>query len=401
MIIDSFTMNFDKPVTGQLAVEASYKMGDKIFKIKLVSTFESKVGSGEIKKTLDLVGDAQTGLIENLGEDVAAMNWDEIQRHLAAFGDEKTCQLQKDGFAAFSAGDVSIPKVIHLQFQEERGDLHFKGAHRHGSDIYVFKIATGFPNNTERGLSVTNGLMIAFSALTGQALVVLKDEGNLTDLRTAIAGRIAAEELMPADELKAIGVLGTGVQARLQSQQLGSLYPNCRQLVVWGRNNANARLYAEEMGNNSWQVTVVDSPGEVAEKANLIVTTTAAENALLGADAKYLPHTVIIAIGADMPGKIELSAELLRKADTVLIDSIAQGKDHGNASEALKSAVIQEEDLQEFGDYIAHGYKNSKTDRRLEIFLSSGIGVQDLQIVAAVIAGSLGDSLGDTDKLAN
>jgi ornithine cyclodeaminase len=280
------------------------------------------------------------------------------------------------------------------------GDLHLKGAHKKGGKIYVFKIATGFPHNSERGLLPSQGMMMAFDAATGEPLVVLKDEGHLTDLRTAIAGRNAAQALMPAEDLTGIGVLGTGVQARLQIAQLHSLYPSCRQLTVWGRTQANAIAYAKEMTESGWQVTVADSPRQVADRSNLIITTTGSEQALLDADDITTANTLIIAVGADMPGKVELSPALLKKADNVLIDSITQGIDHGNAARAIKQGVINESDLQEFGDFLANGFhagfnydddpktKKTNTDNTLKIFLSSGIGVQDLQIVQAVTDSS-------------
>ncbi len=83
-----------------------------------------------------------------------------------------------------------------------------------------------------------------------------------------------------------------------------------------------------------------------------------------------------------------------------MIDSINQGKDHGNAAGAIKDGVISESDLQEFGDFLLNGFNNDddlkikhkkpETENKLIIFLSSGIGVQDLQIVQAVIESSKG-----------
>ena len=169
---------------------------------------------------------------------------------------------------------------------------------------------------------------------------------------------------------------------------LKDLYPQSRQLTVWGHTPTNAVAYAREMTQNGWQVTVVDSPKQVAKTANLIVTTTASEVALLGADDITKENTLVIAIGADMPGKLELAPSLLKKADCVLIDSIKQGKDHGNAAGALHNGVIVESDLQEFGDFLNNGLKNPQAAKKLKLFLSSGIGVQDLQIVQAVLAGS-------------
>jgi ornithine cyclodeaminase len=377
--------------------------------IKFTTEFEQSIAvdpvaghanNDVIKRQLTLVGDAHTGVITAMfpggeGEgsklSLRQLDWAAIQECLQVVGTDKVWQLQKDGFKAFSAGEVSIPPVIYMQFDghpNSSGDLHLKGAHKKAGEIYVFKIATGFPGNSDRGLLPTQGLMIAFDARTSEPLVVLKDEGHLTDLRTAIAGRNAAEELMPAADLIGIGMLGTGVQARLQIAQLESLYPNCRKLTVWGHTPTNTDRYASEMTDNGWDVTVVETPKEVADHSNLIITTTPSKEALLDAHDITTKNTLIIAIGADMPGKIELSPALLKKADCVLIDSIVQGKHHGNAAGAIRDGVISENDLQEFGDFLNNHAGAAEMNNKFRVFLSSGIGVQDLQIVQAVIAGS-------------
>lgn len=406
IVSETISMDFDSPASGNLTITATYKSGADHFIIKFFSQLQSPVNSDQGQcRRLTLVGDAHTGIIiallpqsENIHPsdthnpvttttNIPELSWADIQQCLETTGNETVWQLQNQGFKAFSRLDVIIPEVIYLPFKG-RGDLHLKGAHKSGGDIYVFKIATAFYNNSACGLTPSQGLMMAFDAKTGDPIVVLKDEGNLTDLRTAIAGRNAAQQLMPEAELTGIGVLGTGVQARLQVSLLKDLYPQCRQLTVWGRTPTNTATYAREMTQNGWKVTVVDSPKQVAKTANLIVTTTASDVALLEADDITQENTLVIAIGADMPGKLELAPSLLKKADCVLIDSIAQGKDHGNAADALHNGVIVEADLQEFGDFLNNGLRNPQAAKKLKLFLSSGIGVQDLQIVQAVLAGS-------------
>lgn len=416
MTNDEIRMNFESPAQGRLLIKGYHKAGEKNFVIKMMTEFQA-TDDDLIKRKLTLVGDAFTGEItamlsqsdekESPIEErklakklVPELNWTEIKKCLQATGNETVWQLQKEGFKAFSAGQVSIPAVIYMPFKGY-GDLHLKGAHKKGGEIYVFKIATGFPQNSKHGLLPTQGMMMAFDATTGAPLVVLQDEGHLTDLRTAIAGRNAAQELMPADDLTGIGMLGTGVQARLQIAQLQSLYPDCKKLTVWGRTQEKAIAYAKEMTESGWQVTVANSPRQVSDHSNLIITTTPSEEPLLDADDITTANTLIIAIGADMPGKIELSPALLKKADSVLIDSINQGKDHGNAAGAIKDGVISGSDLQEFGDFLVNGFNTgfnydddpkikietnkTETENKLTVFLSSGIGVQDLQIVQAVI----------------
>ena len=406
MVTDEINMCFENPAQGKLIIKGGFKTGEQHFIIKFKSTFKSKLKSIEandnsINRCLTLIGDAETGVITSMlidgaiehkdesreeSSQLSDFDWTEIQNCLSATGDENVWRLQKEGFKAFSSGKVTIPPVIYMPFKGY-GDLHLKGAHKNQGDIYVFKIATGFPSNVELGLQPSQGMMIAFDAITAKPLMVLRDEGHLTDLRTAIAGRNAAEEMMEADELIGIGVLGTGVQARLQITLLKNLYPHCNKLTVWGHTKANADKYANEMTDNGWEVNIVDTPKQVAQSSNLIVTTTPSEVALLEAADITYTNTLIIAIGADMPGKVELSADLLKKAASVLIDSISQGKDHGNAAVAIKDNVINESDLQEFGDFLINGYKDPQAKNQLRLFLSSGIGVQDLQIVQAVIEG--------------
>jgi ornithine cyclodeaminase len=394
MNIDEMKMDFKSPAKGGLVITGGHEPGDMNYFLKVVSELSSEVGLN--KRTITFVGDAETGVITGIrpegGEakaDVPEIDWATIQNHLAVLGTHKVNQLQRDGFAAFSAGKVTIPTVVHMNFPAQGGDLHMKGAHAEGGSIYVFKIATGFPNNKDKGISTHQGLMIAFDAKTGDPIMVLKDQGNLTDLRTAISGRNAAEILMAPKELTGIGMLGTGVQARQQVEQLESLYPNCRDLTVWGRTTANTEKYANDMRKRGWSVTIVDNPRAVADAANLIITTTPTESALLDANDITNPNTLIVAIGADMPGKVELTPTLLKKASNVVIDSIIQGKHHGNAADAIKTGVISEDDLQEFGDLVTNGLRNPELAKSLRIFLSSGIGVQDLQIVEAVIKGSM------------
>jgi len=398
MITHQVEMGFKRPTCGQLIAQSGHQIGGKHFVVKLSTEFNPSDGTnGVIKRTLMLVGDAQTGeiiaLLPTGGDNktkIKEMDWTAIQSHLDTLGNNAVRQLQKDGFVALSADKVTVPEVLYLPFTDPTGqyigDLHLKGAHSQDGTLYALKVATGFPGNQALGLSPSQGIMIAFNASTGEPLVVLKDEGNLTDLRTAIVGRNAAEAMMPPEALTGIGVLGTGIQARLQVQQLES-YSDCRKLTVWGHTAKNRDRYIEEMQARGWTVTIAENPQEVAQKANLIITATPSHKALLDAD-DIRPGTLIIAIGADAPKKLELTPKLLAIASHLVVDSITQSQYHGNAAGALKEGVIQLDELQEFGQVLSHGLQTPKNKDNIIIFLSSGVGVQDLQIVQAVIAGA-------------
>ena len=139
----------------------------------------------------------------------------------------------ESGFAAYSSGLVVVPPVGELSFQSPPGDVHIKYGYVKDDDVYVIKIASGFYENKLKNLPVGNGMMLVFSQKTGEPLAVLQDECYLTDVRTAVAGAIAAKHLSPKD-VDCIGVVGTGVQAKLQLKYLKKVI-NCNQALVWGR----------------------------------------------------------------------------------------------------------------------------------------------------------------------
>ena len=97
------------------------------------------------------------------------------------------------------------------------------------------------------------------------------DEGYLTDLRTAAAGALVAKYFAPK-KIKAIGIIGTGIQATLQLKYLQTI-TECKKVWLWGRNQNNAEVYAHQLGDD-FDICIASTPQEVALHCNLIVTTT-------------------------------------------------------------------------------------------------------------------------------
>ncbi|MBU1475669.1 MAG: ornithine cyclodeaminase family protein, partial [Acidobacteria bacterium] len=53
--------------------------------------------------------------------------------------------LIEEGFVAYSEGKCVVPPVGELIFEEPPGDVHIKYGYIRGDDVYVIKIASGFP----------------------------------------------------------------------------------------------------------------------------------------------------------------------------------------------------------------------------------------------------------------
>lgn len=289
--------------------------------------------------------------------------------------------LIEEGFGAYSRGEVVVPPVGEMSFDSPPGDTHIKYGYIKGDDYFVVKIASGFYQNPQAGLSSNSGLMLVFSQKTGMVQTILLDEGYLTDLRTAVAGRVAATHLGPID-IEAIGVFGTGIQARMQVLELKSLTA-CRDLVVWGRREAALADYRQEMEKQGFSVTTTTEAGQVGSACNLIITATPSATPLLYADM-IRPGTHITAMGSDTPLKQELDQAVLARADLVVADSVSQCKERGEIHQALQAGVVQVEEIVELGDIINGRHPGRTRKNQISVADLTGVAVQDIQVAKAV-----------------
>lgn len=285
------------------------------------------------------------------------------------------------GFVAYSEGNAVVPPVGELLFEDPPGDVHIKYGYLRGGDHYVIKIASGFSRNPERNLPSGNGLMLLFDQKTGALCCVLLDEGHLTDVRTAIAGAIAARYLAPS-RVERIGIFGTGAQARLQLHYLTGV-TQCRRVTVWGRHPEKLARYQEEMARAGFPIDTTLDAGEVASRCNLIVTATIATAPLLW-NEQIRPGTHITAVGADAAYKQELDAAILQTAHVVVADSISQCRERGEIAHALRAGLISEAQLVELGNVIAGKSRGRTSESQITVADLTGVAVQDLQIAKAV-----------------
>jgi ornithine cyclodeaminase len=287
------------------------------------------------------------------------------------------------GFAAYSRGEVIVPPVGELSFKAPPGDTHIKYGYIKNSDSFVIKIASGFYDNPKQGLPSNSGLMLVFSQKTGVLQAVLLDEGYLTDVRTAVAGQIAAKYLAPST-VSAIGILGTGIQARMQVSYLKEI-TSCRQVVAWGRSDENLFAYKEAMENDGFQVQTTTIAAEVAKNCNLLITATPSQQPLL-LEEMIQPGTHITAMGSDTSLKQELDTGILQKADLVVADSIPQCLERGEISKALLDKKITAGQVIELGNIINGNASGRSSAEQITVADLTGVAVQDMQIAKAVCA---------------
>lgn len=291
------------------------------------------------------------------------------------------------GFVAYSRGEVVVPPVGEMLFEEPRGEAHIKYGFIKNDDYFVIKVASGFYDNFKQGLPTNSGLMLLFSQETGVLLAVLLDEGHLTGARTAAAGAVAAKYMAPS-EVTRIGIIGAGDQGRRQLRLLESVTA-CREVTVWGMNQEEVDAYKADMEPLGYSVRTTLEPGEVAADCNLIVTVTPARRPLLQrADIRSGTH--ITAVGSDTPDKQELDPQILADADIVVSDSLVQAASRGEIYQAVTSGVLSRDRVVELGNVIADEELRRSSDEQITVADLTGVAVQDVQIAKAVFAALAG-----------
>jgi len=291
----------------------------------------------------------------------------------------------REALRRLSAGDAVQPPVMRIDVPEHRGEVDVKGAYLRGLDSFAVKMSSGFFDNPGRGLPTSSGLMVLLSAETGVPRAVLLDNGYLTDVRTALAGAVAADALARAD-IDTAAVLGAGAQARWQLRAL-LLVRRPRRALVWARRRAEAERLAGEMSASlGIPVEAVEEAERAVAGSDLVLTTTPATEPIL--EAEWLqPGVHVTAMGSDSEHKQELEPAVLARADVVVSDRRSQGLAIGELRAARAAGVdVSEARVAELGEVLAGTREGRTSDEQITVCDLTGTGVQDTAIARLAYA---------------
>ena len=127
---------------------------------------------------------------------------------------------------------------------------------------------------------------------------------------------------------------------------------------------------------------------DIGQHCNLIVTTTPSTEPLLL--SKHITRGAhITAVGSDAPHKQELDAEILKRADLVVADSIPQCLERGEIFQGIKANAIAPDHLSELGNVILGANVGRTSDDQITVADLTGVAVQDIQIAKAVYESSI------------
>lgn len=285
----------------------------------------------------------------------------------------------EDAFSRLARGEALVPPPIGIDVPEREAEIHVKSAFVRGLPAYAVKIASGFYRNVERGLPSTNGLMVVFNAETGAPQALLLDNGYLTEVRTALAGAVAAKYLAPA-RVHRVGVVGSGSQARYQVRAL-RLVRDFEEVLVWGRRPEAAAACAAEIGRTlGVPARPVGELGALVRDSQVVITATASRAPLLAAEDLH-EGLLVVAMGSDGVGKQELDPRVFTRAQKVVCDLKSQCFRLGELQHALAAGILSENSpIVELGELTSGRAVGREDEREVAVCDLTGVGVQDTAI---------------------
>ncbi|MBI5309897.1 MAG: ornithine cyclodeaminase family protein [Actinobacteria bacterium] len=288
---------------------------------------------------------------------------------LAAVSPEQAIERVTEGFKRFACGDWVMPSKVYLD-APPGGD--FRAMPARGDGLAIVKWVTSFPGNSAHGMPVVYGTIIVSSAESGEPLALI-DGRAVTALRTGAVAPIATRAIAP-EGARSVGIIGCGLH--------GAWVARCMAAAGYGDGvvfDATESLAASLAAEFGWRA---GTRAEAAGQDVVCTITPGSEPVVTAADLRPGQH--INALGADGPGKSELTPEAL---DSCLLfcDEWEQASHGGEITGAVARGVVARGDVTELG-WLLTGVSSMRRDDKPTLFDSTGLAIQDLAICTALMA---------------
>jgi ornithine cyclodeaminase/alanine dehydrogenase-like protein (mu-crystallin family) len=255
-----------------------------------------------------------------------------------------------------------------------------------GAPVYAVKVHAKFPDQRP----AIRGVLCLHSLHDGELLAIM-DSAHLTAVRTGVAAALAADTLSRPDA-GTVAVVGAGVQGRQQLMSLSSLR-SIRSVTVYDSSTDAAQQFSVEMSDRlRLLITPADSVEHAVRGADIVLVATWSRTPFIYSSA-LAPGAHVNSLGADEPGKAELSACAIRSS-TFFCDDRDLAVEMG----ALAGVGLTREHVAaEIGEVLAGTHPGRTSNDQLTVYGSVGLVFQDAvcawQVYQSAVAKCIGDQI--------
>jgi alanine dehydrogenase len=236
-----------------------------------------------------------------------------------------------------------------------------------------------------------------YDAESGDLLAIFQAD-KLGQFRTGAATGVAMK-YMAREEAASVGILGSGFQARTQLEAVCKVRP-ITSARVYSPNPDNRNGYAQEMSQRlGIEVTPVESARRVVQGADILITVTSSQTPVV--EGEWLePGVHITAVGGANPYLSELDSDVLKRADLLVADDIAQLRiESGEFMMPAARGEILWEQVRELWQIVSGAVPGRRSPEDITVFKSLGMALWDIAVAKATydkaVAQGIGKTLGD------
>ena len=239
--------------------------------------------------------------------------------------------------------------------------------------------------------TITSGaarfLVLLFDVKTGDMLAVIEAD-HLGRIRTGAASGVATKYLARQDA-STVGLIGTGRQARTQLEAVAGVR-KIRAARVFARSEAHRVEFCREMTDYlKFAVEPAASSEEAVRFGDIIIAATTSKEPVV--KGEWLrPGTHVNAIGVNMTNRLELDDAVLRRAEVIAVDSLAQARgEAGDLVQGLAAAHKSWDDVVELKDIVAGTKPGRDSSEQITVFKSCGIAIWDVMAAGFIYRTAL------------
>jgi len=275
-------------------------------------------------------------------------------------------RIVREGFVKLASGEAQnhprrrliLPTGAVLHYMAGASDRYF------GAKLYSTHAKHG-----------AHFFILLFRAQDGQPLAML-EANYLGQIRTGAASGLATDHLARLDATT-LGIIGGGFQARSQLEAMRAVR-SLSSVRVWSRTPQKTQAFAAECGAEP-----VETAEQAVRDAAIVVTATSSKDPVLEA-GWIAPGTHINAMGSNQARRRELPAELIQRADRIVVDSMM----------AWTEAEWNDPRLIELKDIVAGKTSGRESPSAITVFKSNGLALEDVVSAGFVYESGLEAGIG-------
>jgi ornithine cyclodeaminase/alanine dehydrogenase-like protein (mu-crystallin family) len=219
-------------------------------------------------------------------------------------------------------------------------------------------------------------LFLLYRAEDAQPLALM-EANYLGQIRTGAVSGLATR-YMARPDADTLGIIGSGFQARSQLAAMLAVR-GFQQVKVWSRDPDKRNAFAVECSAAfPTKVTAVNTAEDAVRTSAVVVTATNSKDPVLSSEW-VAPGTHVNAMGSNQARRREIPADLIHRADWIVVDSIEQARiESGDLLLAFDENGWSDPKIVELKDIVVSKPARERRPADITIFKSNGLAVEDV-----------------------